>query len=284
MRRGVGSARKRAIRGDAGRGGGSLRETATVTRLRGLYRADHRRHLHRANGVSDRRHHPGGKIRLLWDPQLGVDALRAGHALLGALWYYDETLRVGAPHDLLGERFLLVTTVGSGGNIAVPGIFELSLIQKLLPGDDLDAAATALREITAKVSEEFGVSAEVPEYWTIFSRTKAVEVSRAVSAQGRTQQVLLRIWDHGDIFYPGHEGGFQLDDLSETIDFVNGLDGLRFAGLTTFPALLFDSATRKVAPTSNVETLARGVEAALAHLGPGAHVEVNAPGTTSTAV
>ena len=123
-----------------------------------------------------------------------------------------------------------------------------------------------------------------PEYWTIFSRTKAVEASRAVSAQGRTQQVLLRIWDHGDIFYPGHEGGFQLDQLSGTIDFVNGLDGLRFAGLTTFPALLYDSATRKVAPTSNVETLARGVEAALAHLGSGAHIEVNAPGTTSTAV
>ena len=102
-----------------------------------------------------------GRSAYFGTPQLGVDALRAGHALLGALWDYDETLRVGASHDLLGERFLLVTTVGSGGNIAVPGNFELSLIQKLLPGDDLDAAATALREITERISEEFGVSGEV---------------------------------------------------------------------------------------------------------------------------
>ncbi len=123
-----------------------------------------------------------------------------------------------------------------------------------------------------------------PEYWTVFSRRKAVEASRAVSSQGRTQQVLLRVWDHGDLFYPGHEGGFKLDELPETIDFVNGLDGLRFAGLTTFPALLYDSAARKVTTTANVETLARGVEAALSHLGPGTQIEVNAPGTTSTAV
>lgn len=123
-----------------------------------------------------------------------------------------------------------------------------------------------------------------PEYWTIFSRNKAVEASRAVTAVGRTQQVLLRIWDHGDIFYPGHEGGFQLEGLRDAIDFVNGLKGLRFAGLTTFPALLYDAATRKVSPTRNVETLARGVEVSLRHLGSGFPIEVNAPGTTSTEV
>ncbi len=102
-----------------------------------------------------------GKSAYFGTPQLGVDALRAGHALLGALWDHDEKLRSGAAHDLLGKRFLLVTTVGSGGNIAVPGKFGLSLIQKLLPGDDLDAAALALSEITERVSEQFGVSGEV---------------------------------------------------------------------------------------------------------------------------
>ena len=123
-----------------------------------------------------------------------------------------------------------------------------------------------------------------PEYWTIFSRNKAVEASRAVAAQGRRQKVLLRIWEQGDVFYPGHEGGFHLDELCQAIDFVNGLRGLQFAGLTTFPALLFDGVVKKVNPTANVETLARGVEAALGHLGSGFAIEVNAPGTTSTAV
>ncbi|MCQ3805025.1 MAG: M20 family metallopeptidase [bacterium] len=101
-----------------------------------------------------------GKSAYFGRPELGVDALKAGHALLGALWDYNDTLS-GAAHRLLGERFLLVTTVGSGGNIAVPGHFELSLIQKLLPGDDLDKAASVLREITAGVAEESGVSFEV---------------------------------------------------------------------------------------------------------------------------
>lgn len=123
-----------------------------------------------------------------------------------------------------------------------------------------------------------------PEYWTIFSRNKAREASRAVSGGDRIQQVLLRVWDRGDIFYPGHEGGFHLDDLSDAIEFVNGLDGLAFAGLTTFPALLYDAGAGKVNPTPNVETLARGAEIALGLLGTDFPIEVNAPGTTSTAV
>ena len=123
-----------------------------------------------------------------------------------------------------------------------------------------------------------------PEYWTIFSRNKALEASQAVSGGDRTQPVLLRVWDEGDVFYPGHEGGFHVDELSAAIEFVNRLDGLTFAGLTTFPALLYDAETRRVKPTPNVETLARGVEVALGRLGTGFPIEVNAPGTTSTAV
>ena len=102
-----------------------------------------------------------GKSAYFGTPELGVDALRAGHALLSELWDRNETLRAGEAHDLLGERFLLVTHVESGGNIAVPGEFRLSLIQKLLPGDDLDRQADALRNIAAKVADDHGVSAEV---------------------------------------------------------------------------------------------------------------------------
>ena len=102
-----------------------------------------------------------GRSAYFGTPELGVDALRAGHSLLSRLWDRDETLRRGAAHDLLGERFLLVTSVESGGNIAVPGEFRLSLIQKLLPGDDLDEEADALRGIAAEVSDDHGVSAEV---------------------------------------------------------------------------------------------------------------------------
>lgn len=102
-----------------------------------------------------------GRSAYFGTPELGVDALAAGHALLSALWSYNDTLGAGEAHPLLGKRFLLVTRVESGGNIAVPGQFQLSLIQKLLPGDDLNAAALALREITESVSEQFGVTGDV---------------------------------------------------------------------------------------------------------------------------
>ncbi len=103
----------------------------------------------------------GGKSAYFGTPELGIDALKAGHALLSSLWEYNETLSVGGSHPLLGERFLLATTVVSGGNIAVPGTFELSLIQKFLPGDDLEEGAAVLRQMAAKVGKQFGVTSEV---------------------------------------------------------------------------------------------------------------------------
>ncbi len=102
-----------------------------------------------------------GRSAYFGTPHLGVDALKAGHALLSALWDYNETLEGGEAHPLLGKRFLLVTHVRSGGNIAVPGHFELSLIQKLLPGDDLDMAAAKLRHIIEDVSKRSGVTGEI---------------------------------------------------------------------------------------------------------------------------
>lgn len=102
-----------------------------------------------------------GRSAYFGTPEQGVDALRAGHFLLTKLWNHDEKLRAGPPHKLLGRRFLLVTGVEAGGNIAVPGDFRLSLIQKALPGDDLDLQADLLQRIVTKVSEHHGVSADV---------------------------------------------------------------------------------------------------------------------------
>ena len=102
-----------------------------------------------------------GRSAYFGTPELGVDALRAGHALLAALWEHDRALRAGDAHDLLGGRFLLVIHVRSGESIAVPERFELSLIRKLLPGDDLDRAADDLRGIATGIACEFGVAQEV---------------------------------------------------------------------------------------------------------------------------
>jgi predicted amino acid racemase len=60
----------------------------------------------------------------------------------------------------------------------------------------------------------------------------------------------------------------------------DALEGGRFAGITTFPALLFDHESRKVKPTPNLATLTRTAEA-LRKAGR-TDIEINAPGTTSS--
>jgi len=129
---------------------------------------------------------------------------------------------------------------------------------------------------------EAGAAAALsPDYWTVFNREKAAEAAVASRPLGRVQPLLARIHAEGDRFYRGHEGGFPAADIARVADALDMLPGARFAGITTFPALLFNDASRKVAATRNLETLRRAREA-LIKVGR-ASIEVNAPGTTSSA-
>lgn len=102
-----------------------------------------------------------GRSAYFGRPEWGVDALKAGHHLLTALWEHSDSLRTQPAHPLIGEAFLLVTEVRSGESIAVPGRFDLSLIRKVLPHESLDAAAQSIRDITAQVATDHGVEASV---------------------------------------------------------------------------------------------------------------------------
>lgn len=119
-----------------------------------------------------------------------------------------------------------------------------------------------------------------PDYWTVFNDTKAEEAGRGAKAAGYVQDLLARIAAEGDIFYRGHEGGFDAGDVVAVADRLDAVPGGRFAGITTFPALLFDHAARKVLPTPNLATLSKSAEA-LAKAGRSG-IEINAPGTTSS--
>jgi predicted amino acid racemase len=121
-----------------------------------------------------------------------------------------------------------------------------------------------------------------PLYWTVFSEQKAREAGAAAAARGRVQDVLLRIAAPGDRFYRGHEGGFDAADVVAAADRIDAIDGVRFSGITTFPATLFDAATGTARSTPNLGTLTtalRALEAAGR-----TDVQVNAPGTTSVSV
>ncbi|GAA1059142.1 alanine racemase [Agromyces bracchium] len=120
-----------------------------------------------------------------------------------------------------------------------------------------------------------------PRYWTVFSEEKAREAGAAASAAGYVQGVLLRIVGEGDRFYAGHEGGFDAASVVEAARRVDALPGVRFAGVTNFPATLFDQAAGDIVSTPNLATLTRA-KRALEEAG-FRDVELNAPGTTSTA-
>ncbi len=127
------------------------------------------------------------------------------------------------------------------------------------------------------------VAAELkPEFWTVFSEDKAIEATTASLRAGRTQNLLARIQSSGDTFYRGHEGGFDAEDIIKVADKLDELEGGRFAGITTFPALLFDQSTNKVKPTPNLLTLQRAAEKLRASGRD--DIEINAPGTTSSVV
>jgi acetylornithine deacetylase len=80
-------------------------------------------------------------------PELGHDALKAAHVILGALWAHSDAISARAEHPLVGRGFLLVTGIEGGGFIAVPARCKLSLIRKLLPGESLDTAAAELEAV-----------------------------------------------------------------------------------------------------------------------------------------
>jgi len=102
-----------------------------------------------------------GRSAYFGTPELGIDALRAGHRLCSALWDHSENLRSQPPHPLIGEAFLLVTEVRSGESISVPGQFDLSLIRKVLPSESLDSAAQAISDIAARIASDHGVDSSV---------------------------------------------------------------------------------------------------------------------------
>jgi predicted amino acid racemase len=120
-----------------------------------------------------------------------------------------------------------------------------------------------------------------PDFLTVFNIEKAREASAAAAAAGREQPMLARLYASDDEFYSGHEGGFRAADIVQVADEIDALEGARFAGITTFPALLFDPTARALRRTQNLATLeqaAAGLRAAGRE-----HIEINGAGTTSTA-
>lgn len=102
-----------------------------------------------------------GKSAYFGVPEQGVDALKAAHEALSAIWRHSDEIAARASHDLVGRAFVLVTGINGGGYIAVPGECRFSLIRKLLPGESLDDAAAGLDGVIRAATSGEGISVAI---------------------------------------------------------------------------------------------------------------------------
>jgi predicted amino acid racemase len=121
-----------------------------------------------------------------------------------------------------------------------------------------------------------------PRYWTVFNTQKAEEIGEAAGSQGREQAILARVFGENDLVFESHAGGFDAASIEAVATQLSEVDGCRFAGVSSYPALTFDRERNIVKASPNLVTL-RDAARALARLG-FEDVEVNAPGVTSTSV
>lgn len=102
-----------------------------------------------------------GRSSYFGRPELGRDALKAANRVLTALYDHNDDIAGRAIHPLVGRGNLVVGTLESGGYIAVPGDARISLIRKLLPGDDLGAAAAELERVVRDAATADGITVSV---------------------------------------------------------------------------------------------------------------------------
>lgn len=94
-----------------------------------------------------------------------------------------------------------------------------------------------------------------PQFITVYSVDKAMEVDAAARDLGLRQPLLLRVIGGQDLLYPGQNGGFRLEELSNAAKAISRQANVRIAGVTSFPCLLFDAAKQDLAATPNLHTL-----------------------------
>ena len=126
------------------------------------------------------------------------------------------------------------------------------------------------------------VLAMQPEVITVYNIEHARWIDHAARDLGTTQDLLIRVYADGDVFFEGQEGGFKETQIAAFVSEVSKLRNVRLVGLTAFPCLTYnESSAEKVIVTPNMHTLVRAATQ-LKELGIEVK-QINAPGNTSSA-
>ena len=122
-----------------------------------------------------------------------------------------------------------------------------------------------------------------PEIITVYSIQKAKDISDIALKKGKTQDIMLRVVDDGNFFYPGQTGGIYLKELLDVIKEIQKMQGVQLAGITNFPAILYDNEKKQVLPCNNMQTIFDAANLIKSKTNIKLK-QINTPGTTSTEV
>lgn len=126
-----------------------------------------------------------------------------------------------------------------------------------------------------------------PDVITVYNLEHARWIDEAAGAQGVVQDLLIRVYAEGDVFFDGQEGGIPEPEVRAAARELQRLERVRLVGVTAFPCVRynsrrdgFDSRRNEVAElTPNFFTILRAADT-LRELGVEV-TQINAPGNTS---
>jgi len=120
-----------------------------------------------------------------------------------------------------------------------------------------------------------------PEIVTVYNLDHAQWINDAAGELNLHQEIMLRIYDQGDVCFDGQEGGFSLSEIPSFVESINLLKNVSITGVTAFPCVTYNErADEKVTLTSNIKTLHKAVKI-LRDLGQNI-TQINTPGNTAS--
>jgi predicted amino acid racemase len=122
-----------------------------------------------------------------------------------------------------------------------------------------------------------------PDVITVYSVENARMISAAAAKAGVTQDLLVRPIGPDDVFFPGQEGGFPVDEVVAAAAQIQELPNVRVVGVTSFPVLRYNfGEDNRAEPEANpnLETIRRVAQELTEQLGIEI-TQINAPGNTS---
>lgn len=100
-----------------------------------------------------------------------------------------------------------------------------------------------------------------PDIITIYNREHGFWINQAAEREGRIQNLMLRVYEPGDLCFAGQEGGFRLRELPGLVEALKPLKHIRISGVTAFPCLSYNETPEEpVITTPNTDTLQQGAQ------------------------